>query len=493
MSKNKKNEAPKQEPKKEQKAPKTPGKAPKAPEVKNPKTEEQVEEPEVITIPKASNPKNLTSRKYSGLSMDGQVKLLDLARRTFVEETDPDLQFPQTVRKSVNMLVSTGIICTFADHAASGDNTFALVLQSQAYPALVAAAKELNIELPDIKALPSGKEEGTVILPSNSVKISKETKEKLKKEKEIRESEKPELDPEKITAEEDVKKALEYMFVKSNGKRLPELITSSIDFMKKFREHQAELAENTEEAKARLANYNSGDWLDDVFSHFTPPIFFEGIGRGMATVTENEKSPIHAFTILREAIKDKETGQPVLSDQEIAYCVKSVVRWICNTKIASNKKAIENLDAEKNAEEIKKCQSAIERHENVLSYITNPSSDEVDTLLENVGSYFDESGSQLTPECSKANATFNRVCQTYYGKQMSGADYKNLANNVQQYAGCILNLFRDSGSQLVNYKLSNITELEKRSEEEREELLKKAKKDFMERKSKEKKTDEKNA
>lgn len=492
MSKNDKKAA--QQPKKEQKAaPKAPKQAPKAaPKVENPKSEEPVE-PKVITISQAADTKNLTSRKHSGLSPDGQVKLLDLARRTFVEETDPELQFPQTVRKQVNDIVAIGIMCTFADHAANGDNTFAMVLQSQAYPTLSAAAKAIGFELPDVKLLPSGKEEGTVMLPAKEVKIPKEVKEQIKKEKEIREATKPELDPEKITSEEDVKKALEYMFVSSGGKRLPLLLTNAIEFMKKFRLHQAELAENTEEVKTRLAGYNSGDWLDDIFSYFMPPVFFTGIGRGMASVTDNEKSPIHAFTIFRDAIKDKESGEPVLDDQEIAHCVKSIVKWVCNTNIASNKKAIENLDAKKNKSEIEKCEAQIQKYNNILTYITSPSSEEVDTLLENQGTCFDEAGIQLTDECQRANATFNRVCKTFYGKQLSTADYKNLDSNVQQYAGYILNLFRDSGSQLASYKLANITDLEERTEEERAELIKEAKKNWQERKAKAKEGESKNA
>ena len=469
----------------QKKAPKRPAQVPAA------AAAAEVEEHEVVTLPQAANLKNLTDRKHSGLSPDGQVRLLDLARRTFVEETDPDLQFPQTVRKQVNDIVAIGIMCTFADDAANGDNSFAMVLQSQAYPTLTAAAESIGIKLPDIKALPSGKEEGTVMLPADKVKISKETKEQLQHAKKVREATKPELDPTKIESEEDVKKALEYMFV-SGGKRLPELLTGSIDFMKKFRMHQAEQAENTDEAKARFSNYNSGDWLDEVFKYFLPPIFFVGIGRGMATVTDIEKNPIHAFIIFRDAIKDKKTGVPVLDDQEIAYCVKSIVKWFCNTNIASNQKAIDNLDKEKNKSEIEKCEAQIAKYNNTLTYITSPTSDDVDTLLDNIGSKFDAGGT-LTTECQKANAMFNRVCGTYYGKQLSSVDYKNLDVNIQQYAGCILNMFRDPGAQLLNYNISNIADLEERSEEEKIEAVKAAKKESKERKDAEKEQEKKNA
>ena len=482
------NKAPKKEEKKPAKAPKVqqPPKKVVASEKKD-----EVEEPETINTSVAANPKNLMSRKHSGLSPDGQVKLLDLAHRVFVEETDPDLQFPQTVRKEVNKVVAVGIMCTFADHAANGDDTFALVLKSQAYPSLASAAKQIGIDIPDVKLLPAGTEEGTVVLQANKAKISKETKQKIQEERKIREGVKPELDPEKITSEEDVTKALEYMFT-SGGKRLPELITDSVDFMKKFRLHEASLADNAEEAKKRFEAYNVGDWLDDIFSYFRPTIFFAGIGRGMAEVASAKKNPIHSFIILRDALKDKTTGSPVMSDQDIAYSVRSIVKWFCNTNIASNQKAIDNLDKEKNKTEIEKYEAQIQRYNDILTYMTNPSSEYVDTLLDKIGTFFDPSG-QLEGDCAEANSMFNRICKSYYGKELSGATYKNLEHNIQQYAGCIINLFRDAGSQLANYKLSNIGELEKRSEEEKNQLLKDAKKAWDERRKREKEEEAKNA
>lgn len=453
---------------------KKPAQAPKpAPEAVAPKKEEQKKEnkkeeitPQVAAQIAVTDPKKLTDRKRSGLSPDGQVRLLDLARRTFVEETDPDFQFPKTVSVQVNRIVAAGILCALADHATNGDDSFALILHTQAYPSLAKAAEDLGFKLPDIKALPAAAGSDTVTLEAKEVKVPKETKDALKKEKEIREKEAPELDPTKITSKEDVTKALEYIFV-SNKKRIPAMLTTAIEFMKGFRLHEASLADNADEAKQRFENYNSGDWLDDIFAHFQPSVFFAGIGRGMASVTAIEKSPLHAFIIFRDAIKDKESGVPALSDQEIAYCVKSIVKWVCNTNIDSNKKSIEALDKEKNKKEIEMCEKQISNYTDILTYITDPSSDEIDTLLENVGTKYD-AGGVLTTKCQKANSIFNKVCQSYYGKKLAQEDYKNLDGNVQQYAGCIINLFRAPSSQLSSYTLANITELEERSEEEKQ-------------------------
>ena len=487
--------AKKEQQKKENRTPKTPGKAPEVKTENKPKveTEEKVEDAQVIQAA-AMNPGKILSNKHrGGLSPDATVQALDLAHRVFVEEKDPDLQFPKETAIKVNKIVAIGILCTLADHGANGDDSFATVLNTQAYPGLAAAAEDLGFKIPDIKALPAGKDEGTIVLPADKVNVPAETKKKLQEEKKIREAEKPELDPEKITSEEDLKKALEYMFITQSGRRLTGTLIDGINFMKKFRLHESSLAENADEAKAKFENYNSGDWLDDLFSYVQPSVFFTGIGRGMANVTMVEKNPIHAFIIFRDAIKDKETGNPVLSDQELAYCVKSIIKWYCNTNIESNKKAIEAFDAKKNAKDIEACNVRIADLENIIGFITNPSDEVVASLLDNIGSKFNSDGSTLTPECAHANTIFNTVCKSYYNKALSTCDYKNLDVNVQQYAGCIINLFREAGTDIKTYSMSNISDLEERSEEEKEALAKEAKKAWAAAKEAEKKKSEKNA
>lgn len=495
MSKNTKNLQNKKEEKKPA-APKAP-KAPQgsaAPKHEEKKPEKKVEEAQVMTeeqvrVMAGTDPDKLR-QNIKTLSPDMKILAFSLLEKTVINPADPALAFPLEVRKTTNMLVAIGTVTTLMDHCANGDDSFALAMRQTDYAALIECAKGAgyDLKLPEIKALPVT-DDGKVVVEAKKVKVGEAEKKKLQEEKKIREGEKPELDPEKITSEEDLKKALTYMFITQGGRRLTGTLTDGIEFMKKFRLHEASLAENADAAKAKFESYNSGDWLDDLFSYVQPSVFFTGIGRGMANVTVVEKNPIHAFVIFRDAVKDKETGNPVLSDQELAYCVKSIMKWYCNVAIASNKKSIEEFDAKKNAKDIEACKHRIADLEKAFEYFTNPSFDDVISLLENIGSKFTEDGSSLTPECQKANSIFNMVCKTYYGKQLSTADYKNLDTNIQQYAGCIINMFREAGSDDKNYAISNITELEERTAEEKEAIIKEAKKEWADRK----KASEKNA
>ena len=96
-------------------------------------------------------------------------------------------------------------------------------------------------------------------------------------------------------------------------------------------------------------------------------------------------------------------------------------------------------------------------------------------MLENVGHHTIEGTDQYTDECARANRIVNVVGRSYYGKQLSPNDYKNLYTNIQQYAGCIVNLFRNPGAKSKVYDLSNIKELEEYTEEEKKANLKAAK------------------
>ena len=465
---------------------KAPAAPPKKPETKQ--AEEQIPVAEEVSAEEmkttvATNPDKL-ARKVRTLSPDAQVMALNLLHKSVVAPEDPALAFPEDVKKRANHIVAIGSLCALADHAANGDDSFAYLMQKSEYKCLAEAAQDLGFKLPKIEALPVLKD-GSLQLDAKEVKIPAETKKALKEEQKIREGAKPELDPEKITSEEDLKKALTYMFA-IKSRRLVEVLTESIDFMKKFRLHEASLAENADEAKAKFENYNSGDWLDDLFSYIKPSVFFTGIGRGMANIVGVEKNIIHAFIVFRDAIKTKDNNEPVLDDQEIAYCVRSIIKWCCNNNIESNKKAISELDAKKNTKEIEVCNKQIAHYNAILDVITNPSFDGIDALIENLGSKFDEGG-QLTPECQAANKMFNQICKSYYGKSLSTVDYKNVAENVKQYAYHIVNLFRSAGEKMPDVGLCNISALEERSQEEKDELIKKSKKEWAEKKKEEQK------
>lgn len=460
------------------KAPKTPKAAPAVDTKPQPKAAPQAAaEEDTVTVSKAAEKKNLLNRAGSGLSMDGQVRLLDLAQRHFIDQHDPDLQYPQPTRIAMNRAIGAGILATLAEHAERGENQYAAILQTTAYPALEQAATDMGIKLPKMSSLPAPEgQPDAIVLTTDKIKVSKDTKEQIKHEIAVKDGEAPELDPTKITSEEDVTKALEYIFTATKGKALSQTVYDALDFIKKFRLHEAEGKEETIKA---YELYNAGDWLDDIFSHFKPTVFFKGIGFGMESVAITEQNPIHAFLILRDALKVKETGKPALSDDNIAFLARSIVKWVSNALIESNEKAIENLDPKKNGNEIATCQAAINYHKKALPIFTDPSTELADTYLDK-----DE---EVTAKMTK------HIVNSYYGAGTDVSKYANIKENVKQHIGIILNYFCDPAAIDERYSSANLTDLVEYTEEELAEIKKqKEEKNIADRKAKAEEKSKKN-
>lgn len=401
---------------------------------------------------------NAVGSTASRLSADSRVTLLNLADDIFRKDPNATQRFGLQVCESINQIVAAGVVSALADEAAFSDGTFATVLKSSMYPQLVVAAQDMGIKLPTIKALPSGEEEGTVVIESGQVKVSKETKTKLKEEREIIEkgdSGEIELDPKKVAelGEEELVKALTY-HIASKGKtsrNTKDMLTGVVDFMREYRMALANKADNTVEAMEKYDNRTMREWLQDIFQYVEPTVLMSGIGRGMKTLIMRDKSPISAFIILRNSLIDKESGAVVWDDQSIADAVFAIVELMCNKEIAAEQKAIEALDskAEGYKEIVEKHNKVIADNETILGYINDISYD----ICERYN----------TPEGDK-----DENLQKVYGQLMKmyhpmcdcrGGHFVNLNENLRQRAGIILNLFRSPSVANKNYNEVNILDV----------------------------------
>ena len=318
------------------------------------------------------------------------------------------------------------------------------------------------------KALPAPDKDGNVTITKEAIKVSKETKEEIKKEAKATENI-PELDPKKITSEEDLKKALRYIMITDPKKgKIHQMLTHTVDFIRAYRMEEAHNAENTVEAMENLDNRTTGEWLHDAFSLVTPTLLMRGIGGGMANTVGLSKSPIVAFFILRRYFDLEDTN--TWNDQDVASAVKEIVRLVTTSRIEENRKDLALAKGEKKDDNvIKKYEEAIAHHEEILKNIVSPDKSVVENLLANK-----ENGD------TEANRIYRKI-REYYFPKATGTLYKNLDYNIVQYAGIITNLFRDSMDKIEGYELSNILELTPMSKEEIE-ALQKAEKETKEKK-----------
>ena len=417
----------------------------------------------------------------ASLSLDGQVKLLDLASRRFVENPNAEGKYGKEFVDSMDRLTAAGIVAVFADVAANDTSQFAYVINKSCYPALVSAANSIGVTLPDVKLLaaPVDKNgtvnENAVVVKTDQIKVSEETKTKAQEEKKIAEqgaAGKLELDPKKVAhmSEEDLKNALTYILVTNlkQHKSPKNALIETVDFMQAYRLELAEQAENAGEAKEKIAERSMYEILQDAFKYVKPTIHLKGIGVGMRDKMVDSGSVLGAFLILRNHMTDKGADKPDWDDQSIADATRILIEIIAQERVDENKERLASLDTkDKDYKTKKSCyEREIKENEDILNELSNVSFNVLESDSKSIAN------------------DFGRIIEQYF-KDVDVAErprYDNLEANIKMQAGIILNLFRAPGNKNQNYDESNLLEIKKISLEEYEKRQQEAKKAELEAK-----------
>lgn len=402
-------------------------------------------------------PKNVVGSSRSALDANHKVDLLTLTHKFFKEDPDSGRKYTLGFLDAIDKILAAGIVSALADEAAFGEGSFSMVLNHTMYPQLVVAAKEMGVTLPAAKSL-EVKNDGTVEIQKEQVKLDKNVKEELKKEKEIVD-ENPELDPEKVANldEEALRKALSYILITGpKTTKVKDTLCNVVDFMRKYRMALAKKAENAADAMLKYDDYTTGQWLDDAFSYVKPTFLLHGIGRGFVSCTSLEKSPVSAFCILRRSLT-KDDGTVEWDDQSIADAVKSITIFVAKNCIEQEQKNLDALDPKaKDYKDVsKKYKASIQHYNDCISYLEN-TGNIVESLVQGV-----EDGDPVLEKI------YQRVRDRYYpGK--SREVFKNLDENVAMQTGIILNMFKAPGTRNLNYDESKLSELVQYTKEELE-------------------------
>lgn len=427
---------------------------PKAPEVVTNTTDvKSTNNQPVEVLDVNSFTKSMTSTIAEGLDPNRRVDLLKMMHETFRMDPHAATRYnmsQETVDK-INSITAIGQLAAMTCEVVYAKNPFAIKMNAAQLENIVSLGETVGLRI-DMKALPAPATDGTVEVPSTALSVSDEAKDQIQNEKTIEES-KPELDPTKVYDNEDsITKAIQYIFTIHKDSVFA-AIDEALTFLRSTRLYAASKAENPDEAKRALESKTIDNWFDDLTNLFKPTLLFNGIGKHMAAITHFTKTPICAFTVLRNASKNKKTGIPTHNDSFIASLTKAIVKWVCQTNINSNQKAIDNLDPEKNKDEVEKCKAAIAHHNETIEYVMNPSIDFARTCIDDLKS--SDNGIK-----NAAVSTFTQIRKSYYSDvDFKNNTFENLNKNLQQYAGIIINLFKDPNERSEEFVESNIGEL----------------------------------
>lgn len=416
------------------------------------------------------------TRALSGLDPNHTVDLLKMMHETY--RLDPTaaqkLNISQDSVDKINRITAIGQVAILTNEIMIAQTPFAVAMRVTQLEAIKEVAPMLGVTI-DTKALPEPKGDGTIELPSNAVKVSKEAQKAVKEEQAVA-AEKVELDPTKIEKEEDLKKSLLNILVKGNGsENLYDKIVTAINFYESYLGIQAGKSKDPEAARAALKEKTRADFLLDI-SHLLGKCTFTigGIAKFMYENTERTQSPVVAFCTLRDASLNKKTGMPQIDDQMVADIVKVLIRWYAdseitttNESIASMQKDLELLkkDEKKNAKAIESGKKVIEnakKHisdvEAVVTFVNMPGRDIIDNFPAN---YTDNKAEGF----KLARMIGSKIMKSYYGDtNVKAVKMDSLVHNLQQYMGVITNMFLPPLNRIMDYSEANIGELEKAEE-----------------------------
>ena len=398
-----------------------------------------------------------------GLSPDGIVTALN-GLKGMIHDNPNAAEYYGLTKETVqgmNKLTVIGFATVLAIEVESGNSKFAIkMLENQ--PEAINALSEFTGVSINTKALPAP-ENGVVEVTSDKIITSKETKEKIKKEKEAKKD--AVLNPTKIENDEMLQAALIHIISDLKEANPYDRVNKAISFYTSVLEFQASKAKDKDAKLAEIRATSRATLLRKIVEIAGPIAYsLEGIWKILRLTVRETKSPISAFCLFRNSSISAKTSNGA-DDNLIAEIVKILITWSCETAIAEEQKKIAESERVKkkhegnvgivNAEneKIEKFNGFIKDFKDIIENVNNPNMEIADTLVD---AYNDEKHENH----ALSHRIFDNICSTYYKNvDLSNVDKDILLKNVQQYAGIILNMFNDPLSQSKNYKEANLVDV----------------------------------
>ena len=449
------------------KTPKKPAEAPKVEtsvqESIETKTTEKVQ---VLDLTKVdpTTAQQITAASKAGLDPNHRVELLNMMDRRFGIERESAKKrgMSEETLDNINSLLDTAIVAAFAEEVVHAENQWAFTMRTAQLALVQKVGSEIGITI-DQKALPAPKDDGTVEVPASAIKVDKEVAKQIKEEAKIVESVQ-ETDPTKITSDEELKNALIAIMASRTNNWAK--IHDAVEFM---RSYLANKAKDDEKASKKVENMTDSEIIDEIANVVGRcPFIVSSLGRSMALQTGRYNTPVFAFTMLRNATKDRKTGKPVVDDRTIAEYTRAIIIWSTNESIAELNKKLE--DNKNDASVVEQINKNIEHLKERIALVSVPGSEVADNFLENLTSS-DEDTKRV------ANIIFKALVNSYYDDiDVNTCKPEGVKYNAQQLVGYITNLFRPVGTYFEKYDITYLQSLEPIQSESSEEKPKESKK-----------------
>ena len=440
---------------------------------------------------RVENPAVNTAMKgiKSGLSPDATVMALN-GLKAMIHDNPNAAEYynlSEDTIHSINVFTVAGFATVLAIEVHENKSPFAQKMLKNQVEAVNALSEFTGVTI-DMKALPAPNEKGDIQIPSTAIKVNKEIKNKIATEEKLEGV----TNPAEVTSPEQLAASLTLLISRGNEGIIARMRRAT-DFYRGYLTIQANKAEDKKAALEEVKNKSYSDLLSEMAAIVGPcPVGLIGNAGLFRKNFVNVGTIIGPFCMYRRNA-DKIDTKGVLANDFIAELVRIMITWSCREEISKAEKGIKENEriVKKNEEIIKenkdaneviiakaavnthkgyieKCNDTINEMNGIVISMNNPSIEDVDNLIDNYNKKDDTDA-----DYKRAHLIVDQIINTYYkGTDLTKVDMDLLLHNVQQYAGIIVNMFRDPLSRSISYEKSNLVdmvEVEKPAEEKSEE------------------------
>lgn len=362
----------------------------------------------------------------SGSSVDGKGMLAYVMWEKYGKNEELSKHYPelyQDLMRGVDVVTLLALVDVRQDLISRNERgELTLSLEPDQIMPLQSMADMLGIKLAPAKALP-GAVDGQM-----SIDFAKsEVPEELTKGNKA--PEKVELDPNKITNDEMLIAALDYLI--KTGKNMAENIVNTVEWYRTY----CITKETNADKKLQLDDKSVYEWINEIFSKIQPAGLLQGLGRSVYLYTSQTGSPCMAHSILHTYM-----SKAGWSEEQIASVLKALVNENFRYKLKDDDKLKPTEDKALNA------------------IVGNLGTEYIDTLFANYNITNDtlkaagDKAAELEASRKTSRQVLGSVRTNYFDPKHSPTEAE-----LRMAVGQIINLYRDPQDRLAEYCQSTVT------------------------------------
>lgn len=359
-------------------------------------------------------------------SVDGKAMLSFVMQQRYANNEELAKRYPEVyadINRTIDVVNLLALVDIRQDLFNRGERgELQLMIDANQLMPLQGMAEMLGIKLAPAKALP-GSDDGQLAIDFNKSEIPEE----LAKDAGKTVTKVPELDPNKITTDEEINEALTFLINKERN-----VATNIVNTVEWYRTLRG-LKETNADKKLALDEMTVGDWMNEIFSRINPVSLLKGLGSSVYLYTSQTGSPCMAHSVLRNHLI-----KAGWSEEQVAETVRALIN--------------ENFRLrQKDNQEMKP-----ETDKAIMAVISNLGEEYIDKLFTdwglNLEGVEESKKNQLENDRKIARMVLGSVKTNFFSK-----DESPTPDELRLKVGQIINLYRDPASRLAAYCQSSIT------------------------------------